>query len=167
MTDLPTARLALPLLAPGQAQKEMSHNEALARLDAAVQACVVAAGDDSPPVDPAAGQCWIVGETPDGAWAGHARALAAWTAAGWRFVAPFEGMRAWVGEAQGFALFSEDSWTVGAAHGRLIVDGVQVVGPQAEAIDDPAGGATVDGEARAAIAGILAALREHGLVDPG
>ena len=167
MTDVPTARLALPLLAPGQAQKEMSHNEALARLDCAVQACVLAVGVDSPPGDPATGACWIVGEAPDGAWAGHEGALAAWTAAGWRFVAPFEGMRAWVAESHGFALFSDGGWTVGEAHGRLIVDGVQVVGSQAEPIGDPAGGATVDSEARAAIAGILAALREHGLVDPG
>ena len=35
-----TARLALPLIAPGQAQKEVSHNEALAALDLLVQAQV-------------------------------------------------------------------------------------------------------------------------------
>lgn len=33
-----TARLGLPLLAPGQAQKELFHNEALALVDAATQA---------------------------------------------------------------------------------------------------------------------------------
>lgn len=43
MTDLPTPRLALPLLQPGQAQKEMYHNEALARLDLAVQPAVARA----------------------------------------------------------------------------------------------------------------------------
>jgi hypothetical protein len=39
-----------------------------------------------------------------------------------------------------------------------------VVGPQAAAIADPDGGAVVDGEARTAIAAILAALRSHGLI---
>lgn len=167
MTDVPTPRLALPLLQPGQAQKEMSHNEALIGLDLTVQASVAAAGGDSPPAEPDPGACWIVGDAPTGAWAGHAHAIAGWTESGWRFAAPFEGMRAWVAEPQGFALFSGGEWRFGEAYGRLIVDGVQVVGAQAEAIDDPAGGATVDSEARAAIAAILAALREHGLVDPG
>jgi len=38
MTDLPsTPRLALPLLAVAQAQKEVTHNEALALLDLLVQ----------------------------------------------------------------------------------------------------------------------------------
>ena len=35
-----TVRFALPLIAPGQAQKEAYHNEALAAIDAALHACV-------------------------------------------------------------------------------------------------------------------------------
>ncbi|MCW3846424.1 DUF2793 domain-containing protein [Sphingomonas sp. LB-2] len=166
MTDLPTPRLALPLLQPGQAQKEMYHNEALARLDLAAQPAVIAADANIPPADPAPGDAWILGSTPEDAWAGHAKAIAGWTAAGWRFLDPRDGMTAWVVEDAGFALFSEGAWHVGEAHGRLIVDGEQVVGPRAEAIDDPDGGTTIDSEARAAIAAILVALREHGLVDP-
>ena len=52
MTDLPTPRLTLPMLEPGQAQKEMSHNEALTRLDLAVQAAVTASGTNIPPDAP-------------------------------------------------------------------------------------------------------------------
>ncbi|MES2442794.1 MAG: DUF2793 domain-containing protein [Pseudomonadota bacterium] len=167
MTDLPTPRLALPLLQPGQAQKEMYHNEALARLDLAVQACVIAAATNIPPDDPDAGAAWIVGDAPEGVWAGQAQAVAGWTESGWRFLAAAEGMRAWVTESGGFALFSDGEWRVGEAHGRLIVDGEQVVGGRGEAIDDPVGGSVIDIEARDAILAILAALREHGLVDPG
>ncbi|MBO9712970.1 DUF2793 domain-containing protein [Sphingomonas sp.] len=167
MTGSSTDRLALPLLEPGQAQKEMFHNEALVRLDAAVQACAVAGGLDAPPADPAAGQCWIVGASPSGAWSGHAGALACWTLSGWRFVAAAEGMRAWIADPAGFALHSGGEWRFGEAHGRLIVEGVQVVGPQAAAIGNPSGGSVVDAEARSTIAQILAAMREHGLVDPG
>lgn len=166
MTDMATARLALPLLQPGQAQKEMSHNEALARLDVAAQACVVESGVDSPPADPDPGDAWIVGESPTGAWAGQALAVAGWTASGWRFVAAREGMHVWVSQTQEFAVFSEGEWRLGECRGRLIVDGQQVVGPRSEAIADPAGGTIVDSEARAAIAALLAALRDHGLVDP-
>lgn len=167
MTDMPTPRLALPLLQPGQAQKEMYHNEALARLDLAVQAAVLAFGGNIPPETPEPGQAWIVGTAPEGDWAGHPRAIAGWTEAGWRFLAPYEGMSAWVVEDAGFALFSGTSWIVGEAHGRLIVDGEQVVGPRAEPIGEPDGGSIVDAEARIAIVEILVALREHGLVDPG
>jgi hypothetical protein len=165
MTDLPTPRLALPLLQPGQAQKEMYHNEALARLDLAVQAAVVAVGTNIPPGDPNPGEAWIVGDAPTGAWAGRARAIAGWSESGWRFLPATEGMRAWTVESDGFALFSEGQWRVGEAHGRLIVEGEQVVGPRAEPIEEPEGGTIVDEEARIAIGSILAALREHGLVD--
>ena len=166
MTDQPTPRLALPLLQPGQAQKEMYHNEALARLDLAVQAAVIASGTNIPPGEPAPGDCWIVGNAPTDAWAEQAGAIAGWTAAGWRFLAPAEGMRAWVSEIGGFALFSDGEWHVGQAYGRLIVDGEQGVGVRGEAIDDPGGGTVIDVEARDTIAAILSALREHGLVDP-
>ena len=164
MTDTPTVRLALPLLQPGQAQKEMSHNEALARLDFAVQASVAAAGTDTPPDDPGEGACWIVGDAPSGAWTGQAKTIASWTASGWRFLAPAEGMRAWDADTHGFALFSGGAWQIGRSYGRLFVDGIQVVGPQAAAIGDPAGGSTTDAEARTAIVSILAALRDHGII---
>ena len=75
MSDTETPRLALPLLQPGQAQKEMGHNEALAALDLIVQPNVVAAGIDTPPTSPESGQCWIVGASPTGAWAGQAGKL--------------------------------------------------------------------------------------------
>lgn len=165
MTDTTTPRLALPLLAAGQAQKEMSHNEALARIDLTLHGNIIEAGADIPPEDPETGQCWILGDAPEGDWAGHAGEVAGWTAGGWRFVAPCEGMRLWLGEDDGFALFSGGEWTPGEAHGRLIVGGQQVVGSRGAAIAEPSGGIVVDAEARATILAVLNAMREHGLVD--
>jgi Protein of unknown function (DUF2793) len=161
-----TARLALPLIAPGQAQKEMTHNEALTLLDLAVQAGVTAARVDTPPAAPAIGECWIVGDAPEGAWAGRAGALAGWTAGGWRFVAPREGMSVWsAGDTMAWT-FRAGLWRRGELRGvSLRVNGRQVVGAQAAAIATPAGGTTVDTEARAAISALLAALRGHGLID--
>lgn len=165
MTEMATTRLLLPLLQPGQAQKEMFHNEALVRLDIAVQGAAVAAGANTPPAAPASGNAWILGDAPEGAWTGHAREVASWIEGGWRFLAPFEGLRFWIPGDQVFALFSEGQWVAGRNYGRLFVGGRQVVGPRAGAIGEPAGGTMVDAEARATITAVLEALREHGLID--
>lgn len=83
-----TARHALPLIAPGQAQKEMFHNEAVAGIDALLHPAVEGVGATVPPADPAIGRSWLLGAEPSGAWTGQAYALAAWTDGGWRFHRP-------------------------------------------------------------------------------
>ncbi|URW75459.1 DUF2793 domain-containing protein [Sphingomonas donggukensis] len=164
MTDM-TARFALPFIQPGQAQKEMTHNEALASIDIALHAGVVAAGIDVPPASPAPGACWIVGDSPVGAWSGHARMLAGWSDGGWRFVPPCEGMTAWVAADARRLLFRNGSWAVGpVAADILTVGGHAMLGAPVAAIAGPAGGATVDAEGRSTIAAILSALRHHGLM---
>lgn len=164
MTDSLTPRLALPLLSAGQAQKEMSHNEALVRLDLTLHGNILALTAETPPDDPEPGQSWVLGSAPNGAWAGHAGEVAGWSEAGWRFVAPCEGMRLWLSLDTGFAVFSGGEWRAGETYGRLIVDGQQVIGPQASAIAEPSGGPVVDAEARTAILAVLKVMREHGLV---
>ena len=91
--------------------------------------------------------------------------VAAFTDAGWRFIEPSEGMTFQVRANGTFAVFRGSSWELGEVRGaRLILGGQQVVGERGQAIAAPAGGATVDGEARAAIGQILTALRQHGLI---
>ena len=141
-----TTRLALPLLEAGQAQKEIWHNEALALIDLAVQAEVMAVGLDAPPAAPELGACWIVGANPTGAWRGQARALAGWTEGGWRFVIPCEGMAAWHRGTQALVRYAEGQWR-----------GAALVTP-------PTGGATVDAEARETLAELIVALRGLGLI---
>lgn len=165
MTDDRSARLNLPYLQPGQAQKETTHNEALALLDLAVQASVIATNLDSPPASPVSGECWIVGTVPVGDWAGRSGMIAGWTAGGWRFVAPREGMRVWSVADDADVRFVDGEWRIGeVAATRLLVDDVQVVGRQQPAVSLPVGGATVDAEARATIALLVTALTEHGLL---
>ena len=160
-----TARLSLPLLAPGQAQKELFHNEALAMVDIAVQASVRAVGAVVPPEDPSEGDCWIVGGAPVGEWAGYAGFLAGWTAGGWRFVAPRDGMAVWDQSGNLALRRNGGGWSVEDVHARsLVVGDHQVVGAQQPAIAAPAAGVVVDTEARATLASVLAALRTHGLI---
>ena len=120
MSDETSARHGLPLLAPGQAQKEMTHNEALAMLDLVVQPAVETLGVTVPPLAPGEGQCWIVGAGATGSWEGHDDALAGWTAGGWRFVVPREGMLAWVIDASAYARFDGAGWAGGHPLGSAL-----------------------------------------------
>ena len=160
-----TDRLSLPLLAAGQAQKELTHNEALLLIDMAVQPVVETADLPTPPVSPSPGQWWVVGAGATGAWAGQARAIAVWTAGGWLFATPQNGWRAWVMDRGHMCRFDGTDWIDEAAQADgYHVAGQRVVGARQAAIATPSGGMTQDAEARAAIAALLVAMRAHGLI---
>jgi hypothetical protein len=165
MADM-TPRFALPFILPGQAQKELFHNEALARIDLVLHPAVEGAPASTSPADPEEGECWIVGTGASGDWSGRDGMLAMWSEAGWRFVAPRPGTTAWNKGAHLPLLFDGSAWR----EGELVctgveVDGVQVVGPRQPAVPSPSGGTIIDTEARAAIAAITAALMSHGLIE--
>ena len=82
--DLETIHLGLPYLAPAQAQKHVTHNEALRMLDAMLHIRVEDSGRDEPPGSPAEGQRHLLGNAPAGAFAGQAGAIAAWSANAYR-----------------------------------------------------------------------------------
>lgn len=93
MTSSPN--ILLPYIAAAQAQKHVTVNEALRRLDALVQPAVESAALSAPPGSPADGQRWIVGAAPTGAWAGQANRIAAWQDGAWSFLVPADGWAAW------------------------------------------------------------------------
>jgi len=160
-----TPRLSIPLLAAGQAQKEITHNEALQTLDALVAPAVEGPPLASPPGAPAAGDCYLVAGSPTGPWTGHDGKIAAFTAGGWRFIAPVDGMTVHVRASAESAIYREGAWELGTLRGSsLILGGQQVVGSRGVAIASPSGGSTVDTEARNALSQMLAALRQHGLI---
>lgn len=160
-----TARHGLPLLVPGQAQKEAFHNEALAAIDMLLHASVEAVGLDVPPDAPTEGRSWIVGSVATGQWTGHAHNVASWTAGGWRFQPPVAGLTVAVGTEGLRAAWDGVRWTVGSIEvARLTIAGKQVVGAQRPAIADPTGGVTTDAEARVTLGAVLTALRSHGLI---
>lgn len=138
---------------------------ALAIFDLAISAAVDGLLLNTPPSGPASGECYIVGASPTGAWVGHALALAGYTAGGWRFITPFVGLSV-VDKASGqVAVFEAGAWELGQVRATtLSIAGDQVVGSRLAAVGDPSGGTTIDVEARAAIAAILARLRQHGLI---
>ena len=158
-------RLALPFLSPGQAQKELCHNEALQRLDALVAAAVEEPPRIGPPSAPKPGTCYIVGNGAVDEWLGKDGCLAAYSSGGWRFIDAPEGVVAYVRSAGVWAARRARGWEVGQLHcSAVVVGGEQVLGPRSAPIASPAGGKRVDDEARRAIDEMLTALRSHGLI---
>jgi hypothetical protein len=160
-----TDRFALPLLSPGQAQKELFHNEALHRIDALLCPIVEGAPSATPPADPTAGSCYLVGTNASGAWQGSDGWIASFTNGGWRFIAPIEAMQL-IDRASGQPVARRGTtWETGVIRAREVwIDGERVVAARQPAIPSPAGGATVDAECRSAVAAVLEALRNHGLI---
>lgn len=163
MSDM-TARLSLPLMAAGQSQKEVTHNEALLRMDLLVQAVVMSGPQSTAPASPLNGQSWIVGKPATGIWAGKEDYLVQWTANGWIFVPPFDGLFVWAVTGGRGWRFSAGRWSDAHETSSLRIAGKQVVGAQQPPISLPQGGTNIDPEARAAISMVINSLRAHGLI---
>lgn len=104
--------LGLPLILPNQAQKHVTHNEALAALDVIVQLAVISRSLTVPPALAGIGDRYIVPAGATVEWAGQAGKVAVMTETGWQFHAPNAGWRAEVlGEGQ-TAVFDGLAWQV-------------------------------------------------------
>jgi len=104
-----TIRLALPNLVSGQAQKEITHNMALQRLDALVQMVVESTALSSPPTG-VEGNLYVVGAGATGVWSGKGNYIAYYVAGAWIFYEPFSGMRCWDKATSTAMVFSGTAW---------------------------------------------------------
>lgn len=115
-----TTRFQLPLLQPAQAQKHVTVNEALMRLDGLTNAVLESTSVLTPPEAVIDGQCWAVPQGATGPWAGQTGRIAVGANGGWVFMAPSRGMRAFVADQGAEAIFDGQGWFVGGAtFGRL------------------------------------------------
>jgi hypothetical protein len=105
-----TAHLGLPLLEAAQAQKHVTHNEALLRLDTAVQLSVLSRAAATPPATPGEGDRYLVAAAPTAAWAGHPGEIAAFTQGAWHFASPQIGWRLWCQDEELFLLYDGTTW---------------------------------------------------------
>ncbi len=105
-----TPLLGLPLMESSQAQKHITHNEALLLLDAAIHLSAVSRSLSVAPGAPADGDRYLVGISPSGAWTGHGGQLAVREAGSWRFAAPRNGWRLWVEDEAKFLVFDSLIW---------------------------------------------------------
>ena len=103
--------LGLGYLAPAQAQKHVTVNEALRRLDAIVQLGVLDRDRTEPPASPEEGDRHIVAADATGAWAGKTGRIAAFLDGIWVFIAPRPGWLAYVAAEEALLAFVGGVWT--------------------------------------------------------
>jgi hypothetical protein len=108
MTD--STHLKLPYILPGQAQKHITHNEAITALDTLTQLAVLDRDLNTPPGTPNVNMRYIVGPTPTGDWAGKANQVTTWDGAAWRFHLPEPGWLAFVLDENGLLAWSGTAW---------------------------------------------------------
>ncbi len=108
-----TAQLGLPLLQPAQAQKHVTVNEAMARLDGLVQLVLQSVTRSTPPLTATEGQAWGVPAGAINEWAGQAGRVAIGVNGGWTFVQPKAGWRAHVLDRGEHALHDGSAWMLG------------------------------------------------------
>ncbi|MBO9473794.1 DUF2793 domain-containing protein [Shimia sp. R10_1] len=102
--------LDMPFIQPSQAQKHVTHNEALEYLDALVGLSVKAFDAVDPPVGAAEGERYALGVGASGDWAGQDGMLAVWANGGWLYLAPQEGWRAFGEAEQALRIYRGGQW---------------------------------------------------------
>ncbi|HEY4123758.1 MAG TPA: DUF2793 domain-containing protein [Rhizomicrobium sp.] len=126
-----TPRTGLPFIAAAQAQKHVTHNEALAELDALLGARFLDRDLAAPPASPSDGDAYLVHATATGAWASQEGKIAFCLDGNWRFYAPFAGLVALVIDEGKFIAFDGSAWNDYAAY--IPLDNVAQLGVNASA----------------------------------
>lgn len=148
MPVLETGRHNLPLLAVSQAQKEITHNEALVLIDALLHTAIESVLVTPPTAtDADIGKCWLVGTGATDLWVNKASQIAIWIGGGWRYLVAHDGMRLWNRSNGRDSIYSDGIWRSGPI------------------IENPMGGTVIDSEARATLGAMLQYFRLIGILE--
>jgi hypothetical protein len=112
-----TPNLSMPFILPAQAQKHVTHNEALLRLDALVHLTIVEERASPPDTTNGStgetlndGICYLIASDATASWAGRSGRIAAWQDGAWTYIAPKLGWRAWFSAAARLKVFDGSTW---------------------------------------------------------
>lgn len=105
-----TPNLALPYIASAQAQKHVTHNEAIRALDSLVQLSVLDKDLATPPGSPGEGDRYIIATSPTGDWSGNAGQIAAFQDGAWLFYPPVQGWSAYVADESTIYIHNGTTW---------------------------------------------------------
>lgn len=105
-----TPNLKLPYIMPSQAQKHVTHNEAIRLLDAVVHLSVKSRTQVAAPVTPESGERYIVAAAATGVWAGKDGMIAFFVDGGWSFLAIATGWIAYIEDESALMAYDGVSW---------------------------------------------------------
>lgn len=111
----------LPLLAASQAQKHVTHNEAITLIDGLLQLSVISRTQNTPPTNPSEGDRYLVGSSPTDEWLNQAGHLAFYVSSSWRYSVPQVGWFAWIEDEAIYLSYSGTDW------GAAVVEAQQEV----------------------------------------
>jgi|GEM_PF-603440 len=117
-----TPSLKLPHLQAAQAQKHVTHNEALEILDTVVQLSVLDIDLSTPPTTVTEGDAYIINTNATLEWAGLETQIAHWRDGAWRIITPQIGWQAWVISQNALSVFDGIAWIDPLALGLTSVD---------------------------------------------
>lgn len=134
MNEMNSPQLHLPLVQPAQAQKHVTVNEALLRLDALLPGVVQSRQSAQPPQGAAEGQAWIIPTDAQSDWAGRGGQIAMALGGGWAFAHAAEGQSVHVLDEGRDVRFLNGQWaaTSGAASGITASNGATLALGRAE-----------------------------------
>ena len=128
-----TPNLNLPYIMAAQAQKHVTHNEAIRSLDAIVQLSVLDRDLVSPPATITDGDRYIVAASAIGSWTGMEDHVAAWQDNAWIFYVPLDGWLTWVSDEDILFVWSANAWKPVSSGGGGSVNPTPLVGVNATA----------------------------------
>ncbi len=116
-----SAKLRIPYIAAAQAQKHVTHNEAMTLLDTLVQLSVLDKDLSAPPASPGEGNTYIVAPGGTGAWIGWDGRVVRFIDGTWRSYLPGAGggagWLAWVMDENAMYRFDGTAWALAGIEG--------------------------------------------------
>ncbi len=105
-----STNLNMPYIMASQAQKHVTHNEAIRTLDALVQISIVDKDLTTPPSSPIEGECYIPATGATGVWAGNEGKIAAFQDGAWMFYSPGTGFLAFITDESLIYIYNGTNW---------------------------------------------------------
>ena len=110
MTETTTPRLSLPFLQAGQALKNITHNEALQRLDTGLYLSCSNMAADNLPADPVEGHAYVISQTPDGSLMDRIGHIGVYVSSRWAWFIPKSGWVLWDETGATLRVFDGSDW---------------------------------------------------------
>jgi len=115
-----TNRHQLPYIMAAQAQKHVTHNEALRKLDSLVNISFAEVGLDQPPANAVEGSIYLIGQSPLQEWQNHAGEIACFCDGAWEFHSPFDGLQGFDLGTDQFIIYKAGQWQeIGGGSGEF------------------------------------------------